>query len=77
VSLRCLFGHHDWEGLPREQGCLISRVCLRCRQREVFTSIGGGWGGWQEVGEWTRADHIRRERRDRAKKIAADASGAV
>jgi hypothetical protein len=70
MRLRCWLGHHDWEGLPRDAGCLTSRVCLRCHQRDVFTSIGGGWGGWQEIGDFERQREARMERQRRAKRIA-------
>jgi hypothetical protein len=77
MNWRCFFGHHDWEGLPRDKGCVSSRICLRCHQREVFVSVGGGWGGWEEVGEWQRRLKARADRRARAKRIADMTSGGA
>jgi hypothetical protein len=72
MSLRCLLGHHDWEHL-REN---TERVCLRCRRHQVAISIGGGWGGWDDITAVKAQAAERWRRQDKAKRIARRTDGA-
>lgn len=74
VNWRCFFGH-DWHSVRLnvvKNSGRTDRVCLRCKLHEVPISVGGGWGGWQEIGDWEASMEASRARRDAAKAIAAE-----
>ncbi len=66
MSLRCLLDFHDWEHINDN----AERVCLRCRRHQVTVSVGGGWGGWEDITEVKAAAVERSRRQMKAKRIA-------